>query len=288
MERSAVEEVQLHLEDLLGSELTSDHRSGGEQRVSGPAAEEGLEDESTRVDSPSQPEPAATNKVNKRSVQKGASPHGQQAAIREKRVAAPPSRLKYSHLGGFKQGAMAVQEDEGEGEEMAFCFFTPLPGALATVEEALSGPQKEEWKADMDAEFNNFIENGTWELVELPEGRRPINSKWVIKVKCGANGVLQQFKSRLVAKGFQQKKRVDFKEIFAPVVKPVALRTVQASAAMKGWHMKQMDITTAFLNGILQEDIYMAQPDGYEDGVLPKHYSGTIIALPFSLQACSA
>ncbi|CAI7884654.1 unnamed protein product [Closterium sp. NIES-53] len=102
MEQSAVEEVQLHLEDLYGSELTSDHSGGGEQQVSGRAAEEGLEDESARVDSPSQPEPAATAKVTKRSVQKGSSPHGQQIATREKRVAAPPSRLNYSRLGGPK------------------------------------------------------------------------------------------------------------------------------------------------------------------------------------------
>ncbi|CAI7848270.1 unnamed protein product, partial [Closterium sp. NIES-54] len=208
IERSAVEEVQLHLEDLTGSELTSDHSGGGEQQVSGPAAEEGLEDESARVDSPSQPEPAATAKVTKRS-------------------------------------AMAVQANEGEDEEMAFCFFTPLPGEPATVEDALSGPQKEEWKAAMDAEFNSLIENGTWELVELPEGRRPISSKWVFKVKSGADCALERFKSRLDAKGFQQKEKVDFKEIFAPVVKPMTLRTVLAGAA---------------------EDIYMAQPDGYEDG----------------------
>ncbi|CAI5502369.1 unnamed protein product [Closterium sp. Naga37s-1] len=84
IERSAVEEVQLHLEDLPGSELTSDHSGSGEQQVSGPAAEEGLEDESARVDSPSQPEPAATAKVTKRSVQRGASPHGQQIATHEK------------------------------------------------------------------------------------------------------------------------------------------------------------------------------------------------------------
>ncbi|CAI7882235.1 unnamed protein product [Closterium sp. NIES-53] len=263
IERSAVEEVQLHLENLPGSELTSDHSGGGEQQVSGLAAEEGLEDESARVDSPSQPEPAATAKFTKRSVQRGASPHGQQIATREKRVAAAPSRLKYSRLGGPKQGAMAVQADEGEDEEMAFCFFTPLPGEPATVEEALSGPQKEEWKAAMDAEFNSLIENGTWELVELPEGRWPISSKWVFKVRSGADGALERFKSRLVAKGFQQKKKVDFGEIFAPVVKLVTLRTVLAGAAVKGWHVKQMDITTAFLSGILLEDIYMAQPDGY-------------------------
>ncbi|CAI7729659.1 unnamed protein product [Closterium sp. NIES-53] len=240
IERSAVEEVQLHLEDLRRSELTSDHSGGGEQQVSGPAGEEGLEDESARVDSPTQPEPAAKAK---------------------KRVAATPSRLK----GGPKQGAMAVQADEGEDEEMAFYFFTPLPGEPATVEEALSGPQKE-WKAAMDAEFNSLIENETWELVELPEGRQPISSNWVFKVKSGADGALERFKSRLVAKGFQQKEKVDFREIFASVAKPVTRRTLLAGAAVNGWYVKQMDITTAFLNGVLLEDIYMVQPNGYEVG----------------------
>ncbi|CAI7740829.1 unnamed protein product [Closterium sp. NIES-54] len=255
IERSAVEEAQLHLEDLPGSELTSDHSGGGEQQVSGPAREEGLEDESARVDSPSQPEPAANAKVTKRSVQRGVSPHEQQTVTREKRVAAAPSRLKYSRLGGPKQGAMAVQADEGEDEEMAFCFFTPLPGEPAIVEEALSGPQKEEWKAAMDVEFNSLIENGTWELVELPEGRRPISSKWVFKVKSGADGALERFKSRLVAKGFQQKEKVDFGEIFAPVAKPLTLRTLMASAAVKGWHVKQMDITaTSLVSWSAEED----------------------------------
>ncbi|CAI5979509.1 unnamed protein product [Closterium sp. NIES-65] len=74
--------AKLHLEDLPGSELTSDHSGGGEQQVSGPAGEEGSEDESARVDSPSQPEPAANAKVTKRSVQGGASPHGQQTVTR--------------------------------------------------------------------------------------------------------------------------------------------------------------------------------------------------------------
>ncbi|CAI7915198.1 unnamed protein product [Closterium sp. NIES-54] len=118
----------------------------------------------------------------------------------------------------------------------------------------------------MDAEFNSLIDSGTRELVELPKGRRPISSKWVFKVKSEADGALERFKSRLVAKGFQQKERVDFGEVFVPIAKPMTLRTSLAGAAMKGWYMKQMDITTTFLNGVLLEDIYMAQPVGYEDG----------------------
>ncbi|CAI7741551.1 unnamed protein product [Closterium sp. NIES-53] len=87
IERSAVEEVQLHLEDLPGSELTSDHSGGAEQQGADPATEDGLEDESAHLDSPSQLKLGATAKVTKRSLERGASPHGQQTATRKKRVA---------------------------------------------------------------------------------------------------------------------------------------------------------------------------------------------------------
>ncbi|CAI7872441.1 unnamed protein product [Closterium sp. NIES-53] len=72
--------------------------------------------------------------------------------------------------------------------------------------------------------------------------------------------------SRLVAKGYQQKEKVEYKELFAPVVKPTTLRTLLAGAAIKGWVVKQMDVTTAFLNGVLEEEIFMAQPEGFDDG----------------------
>ncbi|CAI6007072.1 unnamed protein product [Closterium sp. NIES-65] len=119
--------AKLHLEDLPGSEL-SDHSGDGEQQGAGPAAEEGLEDESARVDSPSQPEPAANAKVTKRSVQRGASPHGQQIATREKRVAATPSRLnasfwqdtpgEHSPLVGFLADGIPLYGPRGVGREL--------------------------------------------------------------------------------------------------------------------------------------------------------------------------
>ncbi|CAI7845436.1 unnamed protein product [Closterium sp. NIES-53] len=110
--------------------------------------------------------------------------------------------------------------------------------------------------------MKSIEENGTWELVELPEGRKAITSKWLFKIKSDADGKIERYKSRLVAKGYQQKEKVDYKELFAPVVKPTTLRTLLAGAAIKGWVLKQMDVTTAFLNGVLEEEIFMAQPEG--------------------------
>ncbi|GJP37861.1 hypothetical protein CLOM_g22265 [Closterium sp. NIES-68] len=266
LQRSAVEEVQPHLDDRPGSELTSDHSGGVEQPTVGDEPEEGLEDESTRVDSPSVPMTSPPARVIKRSAQRGASTQMQQSTTREKRAAAPPSRLGYSRLGGPKQGAMAVQADESDDEESAFCFFTTLPSDPATLHEAWTGPLKAKWKPSTDEEFNSLIENETWDLVNLPKGRRAIGNKWVFRTKTGADGEVERYKSRLVAKGFEQKEKEDYKEVFAPVAKTGTLKTLLAIAAVKGWSVKQMDIITAFLNGVVVEDIYMEQPVGYEDG----------------------
>ncbi|CAI7848137.1 unnamed protein product [Closterium sp. NIES-54] len=116
------------------------------------------------------------------------------------------------------------------------------------------------------SELKSIEENGTWELVELPEGCKAITSKWLFKIKSDADGEIDRYKSRLVAKGYQQKEKVDYKELFAPVVKPTTLRTLLAGAAIKGWVVKQMDVTTVFLNDILEEEIFMVQPERFDDG----------------------
>ncbi|CAI7887785.1 unnamed protein product [Closterium sp. NIES-54] len=132
----------------------------------------------------------------------------------------------------------------------------------------------------MESELKSIEENGTWELVELPEGRKAITAVWelcelppgkkaissklIFKHKYGSDGELTRYKSRLVAKGFQQTKGKDFDEIFAPVGKGTTLRVILGKAANRGWRIKQMDITTAFLNGIILEELYMLQPEGLD------------------------
>ncbi|CAI7797843.1 unnamed protein product [Closterium sp. NIES-54] len=163
---------------------------------------------------------------------------------------------------------MVGDDEESEYEEFAFAFFSPvvMPGEPATLKEALESSDAEEWKKAMESELKSIEENGTWELVELPEGRKAITSKWLFKIKSDDDGKIERYKSRLVAKGYQQKEKVDYKEFFAPVVKPTTLRTLLAGATIKGWVVKQMDVTTAFLNGVLEEEIFMAQPEGFDDG----------------------
>ncbi|CAI7837777.1 unnamed protein product [Closterium sp. NIES-53] len=163
---------------------------------------------------------------------------------------------------------MVGDDEESEYEEFAFAFFSPveMPGEPETLKEALESSDAEEWKKAMESELKSIEENGTWELVELPEGCKAITSKWLFKIKSDADGKIEHHKSRLVAKGYQQKEKVDYKELFAPVVKPTTMRTLIAGATIKGWVVKQMDVTTAFLNGVLEEEIFMAQLEGFDDG----------------------
>ncbi|GJP56549.1 hypothetical protein CLOM_g15610 [Closterium sp. NIES-68] len=163
---------------------------------------------------------------------------------------------------------MLGDDAEDESEECAFAFFSPveIPGEPTNPKEAWEGPNGKEWKKASDEEMGSIIENDTFDLVNLPPGRKAISSKWLFKRKTDADGNIERYKSRLVAKGYQQQEKKDFNEVYAPVVKGTTLRTLFAAAAIKGWVVKQMDIVTAFLNGVLEEETYMEQPEGYNDG----------------------
>ncbi|CAI7873023.1 unnamed protein product [Closterium sp. NIES-53] len=152
--------------------------------------------------------------------------------------------------------------DPDEEDEPAYCFLAPAPEEPASMEEALAGPDREKWLVSRDAEYQSLLENGTWDLVVLPEGKKAVQCKWVLRIKTDDKGLVTIYKSRLVAKGFMQKEKQDFNDIFAPTAKPHTLHVLLADAAVSGKSIIQMDISTAFLNGILEEDVYMTQPPG--------------------------
>ncbi|CAI7916919.1 unnamed protein product [Closterium sp. NIES-54] len=156
-------------------------------------------------------------------------------------------------------------DPDGE-DEPAYCFHGPAPEEPASMEEALVGQDREKWLVFRDAEYQSLLENGTWDLVVLPEGKKAVQPKWVLRIKTDDNGQVAIYKSRLVAKGFMQKEKKDFNEIFAPTAKSPTLHVLLTDVAVSRKFIIQMDISTAFLNGILEEDVYMPQPPGYEDG----------------------
>ena len=127
----------------------------------------------------------------------------------------------------------------------------------SSVREAL---QHEEWKSAMQDEFLDLLRNGTWSLVDLTKDRQAIGCKWVFKLKENPDGSINKYKARLVAKGFHQEAGFDFNETFSPVIKPTSIRVVLTIALSRGWSVRQLDINNAFLNGDLQEEVYMVQP----------------------------
>lgn len=117
----------------------------------------------------------------------------------------------------------------------------------------------------MKEEIDSLEENFTWSLVELPNRSKPVSTRWVFRVKRDANGEIQQYKARLIARGFSQREGIDYNETFNHVARFDTIRAVLSVAANENLKMAQFDVKTAFLNGILDEEIYMDQPEGFED-----------------------
>ena len=109
----------------------------------------------------------------------------------------------------------------------------------------------------MDEEMNALDANGTWELTPLPKENKEIGCKWVHKIKHNVDGLISKYKARLVTKGYAQTYGIDFEETFSHVAKMATMRVVIAMATRKGWELQQMDVKNAFLNGELQEEVYM-------------------------------
>ncbi|WVZ93318.1 hypothetical protein U9M48_039306 [Paspalum notatum var. saurae] len=127
------------------------------------------------------------------------------------------------------------------------------------VSHALSDPN---WVNTMHEELENFERNHVWDLVEPPPNYRPIGTKWVFKNKQGEDGMVVRNKARL-------KEGIDYEETFAPVVRLEAIRILLAFAASKGFKLQQMDAKSAFLNGFIEEEVYVRQPPGFVSARFP-------------------
>ncbi|KAL9261957.1 Retrovirus-related Pol polyprotein from transposon RE1-like protein [Drosera capensis] len=115
----------------------------------------------------------------------------------------------------------------------------------------------------MNEEIQAIECNRTWELTKLPIGGQAIGVKWVFEKKLNAKGEIERYKARLVAKGYKQKARIDYDELFAPVARMETIRLLIAQAAQFKWQIFRMDVKSAFLNGVLEEEVYLEQPPGY-------------------------
>ena len=114
-------------------------------------------------------------------------------------------------------------------------------------------------KQELDAMHNN----NTWSMVKLPTSKQPSGYRWIYKVKYNLDGSVSRYKARLVAQGFTQQAGIDYLETFSLVAKLTTVRVLLSIAALKKWHLLQLDINNAFINGGLFEEVYMQLPLGY-------------------------
>ena len=130
-----------------------------------------------------------------------------------------------------------------------------------SIEEALKDSG---WRKVVSDEINTLNKNKTWEISELPLGKKLVGCKWLFTIKHKADGSIERLKACLVAKGFTQSYEIDYQETFAPVAKLNTIRVLLSLAANQDWPLHQLDIKNAFLNGDLEEEVYMEIPPGLE------------------------
>nr|AAT44242.1 putative ubiquitin carrier protein [Oryza sativa Japonica Group] len=179
----------------------------------------------------------------------------------------PPEQTEHTH-------EHVTEEDDSEaprrskrqrtakffGDDFTVYLVNDTPKSIS---EAYTSPDADYWKEAVRSEMDSIIANGTWEVTERPYGCKPVGCKWVFKKKLKPDGTIEKYKARLIAKGYTQKEGEDFFDTYSPVARLTTIRVLLSLAASHGLLVHQMDVKTSFLNGELDEEIYMDQPDGF-------------------------
>ena len=154
-----------------------------------------------------------------------------------------------------------TDKDVDHGKNLSAVLLSDEPSSFAETE---ASPDSGKWKEAIDAELAAHAKNKTWYVVDPPPGVNKITAKWVFKKKLSPTGQVDRYKARLVARGFTQVKGIDYTEVFAPVVKMDSVRLLFSLSAQLDLVYYQFDVATAFLNGIIEEDLYLEPPEGLE------------------------
>ncbi|GJU65736.1 retrovirus-related pol polyprotein from transposon TNT 1-94 [Tanacetum coccineum] len=166
-------------------------------------------------------------------------------------------------IGNLNQRTLRSQ---AQNQSNFFCFISTIEPK--NVNEALGDKS---WIVAMQEELNQFIANDVWELVPQPRNMTIIGTKWVFRNKLDENGVVSRNKARLVAQGYNQQEGIDYDETYAPVARLESIRILLAYACALDFKLFQMDVKSAFLNGFINDEVYVAQPSGFINFEEPDH-----------------
>jgi hypothetical protein len=164
-----------------------------------------------------------------------------------KRIAAPKGTFRESRMPHRFGGYVALMSSISDVEPSSF-------------EEA---DKLQVWKDVVLEEYKSILKNNVWDIVSRPKDKSVISSKWIYKIKHAADGSVEKFKAIFVARGFTQKEGIDYEETFSPLARYTSIRTIIALASVLGWKLHQMDVKTTFLNGKIEEGVFVEQPDGF-------------------------
>ncbi|KAL4582814.1 hypothetical protein LXL04_007375 [Taraxacum kok-saghyz] len=182
-----------------------------------------------------------------------------------------PARIQRNHpidnvLGPVTKGVQTRSQVGRINECLYSCFISQIEPKNVAM--ALNEPS---WVDSMHEELNQFKRLKVWQLLELPKGKKSLDTRWVFRNKQDDSGVIVRNKARLVVRGFRQIEGLDYTEVYAPVARLEAIRIFLAYASHMGFTVYQMDVKTAFLYGEVKEEIYVDQPPGFVDSKLPNH-----------------
>jgi hypothetical protein len=266
-----IEEVNADLEDNEHGELNQQQRSPSPLLVPSPTYVEvphylhsptaSQSPSNSAQHSPSSsPQPSPTNSPTHSppSSPVQSRPSQSSASHRSSQQLPQPSRMVTRSTTGTTRAVKHLILDE-------YYSSVAIMNEPLTYKEALNGTDAPQWLEAMQCEFNSLLQNKTWDLVPLPSGQRAIPTRWVYRIKQLADGSIDKYKARFVAKGYSQKQGIDYNETFSPVGKFTSLRCILAIAVYEDLELHNMDVDTAFLYGELSDNIYVTQPEGFID-----------------------
>jgi hypothetical protein len=169
--------------------------------------------------------------------------------------------IQYGEKYGAPKGTMRQVKKPKPFSSYIALMCDLLENEPTCFEEAI---QKKEWEDAMTEEYQSIINNEVWEIVPRPKSKDVVSSKWLFKIKHDDDGTIEKYKARFVAHGFSQKEGIDYEETFSPLSRYTSIKTIISLAAKMKWKLHQMDLKTTLLNGVIEEEVYIEQPQGFE------------------------
>lgn len=163
-----------------------------------------------------------------------------------------PKRLFSSTRSDYEEPEAQIEDEEDD-------VFTGI--VEVTLDEVMNSLESNEWKKAIQSEVESLVKNNTWEIVQKPPNQNVVGSRLVLTNKYRPDGSIERRKARIVAKGYSQKFGIDYNQTFAPVARMESIRLMLALAAEFGMKVRQFDVVTAYLNGILEEKVFMEVPE---------------------------